>query len=247
MTGPTYGRIPDFEVVEAVQQIAGDGLGSHGWKVPGVIDWSSQHYNPNVDVTKDTTTLFASDRDVWLFLCDDRNPIEIGKLQDGSPDLVFRGFYVANSEVGAKSLVIACMYLRGVCQNRCLWGVEGFQQLDIRHTSGAPDRFIDEAAPALVQFANGSTEKFLDGVQAARDAKIASDEDEALAWLRARGLSRRRASQIVTAVAEEEGHPIRSVWDAAQGITAIARSIPHQDARIELERVAGGILDRIAA
>ena len=53
-------------------------------------------HNPFVDITKDTTTLYASDRDVFLFLVDDTNPIEAGRLADGSPDLYFRGFYCWN-------------------------------------------------------------------------------------------------------------------------------------------------------
>ena len=48
-----------------------------------------------------------SDRDVFLFLEDDLNPIEAGLLPDGAPDLYFRGFYCWNSEVGAKTLGIA--------------------------------------------------------------------------------------------------------------------------------------------
>ena len=46
---------------------------------------------------------------------------------------------------------------------------------------------------------------------------------------------------------QEEQKPIRNVWDAAQGITAIARDIPHQDARVTLERTAGSLLDKVAA
>jgi hypothetical protein len=46
---------------------------------------------------------------------------------------------------------------------------------------------------------------------------------------------------------EEEGRPVETVWDAAQAITAIARDIPHQDARIEIERKAGALLDKVAA
>jgi len=41
---------------------------------------------------------------VFLFLVHDLNPIEAGRLPDGSPDLYFRGFYCWNSEVGAKTL-----------------------------------------------------------------------------------------------------------------------------------------------
>src|ERR1700758_463707 len=87
VTGPDYGRIFDHELVAAVQKIAGNGTGDTRWKVPGVLDWSTGVYNPHVDITRDTTTLYASDRDVFLFLVDDRNPIEAGRLRDGSPDL----------------------------------------------------------------------------------------------------------------------------------------------------------------
>ena len=116
-------------------------------------------YDPEIPVTKDTTTLFASDRDVFVFLVDDRNPIEVGKLANGEPDLMFRGFYAWNSETGSKTAGIAAMYLRGVCMNRCLWGVENFHEIKIRHTKFAPDRFAQEAYPALQSFATGSTTK----------------------------------------------------------------------------------------
>ena len=76
VTSPDYGRIFDHELVEAVQRIAGNGTGDTRWKVPGVLDWSTGIYNPRVDIPKDTTTLYASDRDVFVFLVDDLNPIE---------------------------------------------------------------------------------------------------------------------------------------------------------------------------
>src|SRR3546814_4893333 len=79
-------------------KIAGDGVGQTRWKVPGVLDWSNMHYNPYVDVSRDTTTLYASDRDVFLFLVDDTHPIEAGQLPNGEPALYFRGFYRWNSE-----------------------------------------------------------------------------------------------------------------------------------------------------
>jgi hypothetical protein len=154
VTGPDYGRIYDHELVSAVQRIAGDGVGDTRWKVPGVLDWSTGIYNPHVDVSEETTTLYASDRDVFLFLVDDLKPIEAGRLPDGSPDLFFRGFYCWNSEVGAKTLGIASFYLRAVCQNRNLWGVEDFEEITIRHSKYAAARFAHEAAPALARFAD---------------------------------------------------------------------------------------------
>ena len=97
------------------------------------------------------------------------DPIEAGRLPDGSPDLYFRGFYCWNSEVGAKTLGIASFYLRGVCQNRNLWGVEDFEEISIRHSKYAASRFVHEAAPALSNFANSSPMPFVKGVKVARE------------------------------------------------------------------------------
>src|SRR3546814_740651 len=121
-------------------KIAGNGVSDTRWKVPGVLDWRSMRYNPYVDVTRETTTLYASDRDVFLFLVDDIHPIEAGKLPNGEPDLFFRGFYCWDSEVGSKTLGIATFYLRAVCMNRNLWGVENFEEISIRHSKFAANR-----------------------------------------------------------------------------------------------------------
>ena len=248
-TGPDYGRIFDWEILEPIKNLvdASDGR----WKVPGMMTGSRDGmavYDPELPVTNDTTTLFASDRDVFVFLVDDRNPIEVGKLANGEPDLMFRGFYAWNSETGSKTAGIAAMYLRGVCMNRNLWGVENFHEIKIRHTKFAPDRFAMEARPALQSFANGSTFSFVEGVQAAKAAKIASDDEERLEFLSKRaGLSGRMAKAAAARHLKEEGRPVENVWDAAQAITAIARDVPHQDARIEVEKKAGVLLDKVTA
>ncbi len=169
VTGPDYGRIHDFELVDAVMRIAGNGTGDTRWKVPGVLDWRTMTYNPHVDISKETTTLYASDRDVFLFLCDDTNPIEAGRLPNGEPDLYFRGFYCWNSEVGSRTLGISSFYLRAVCANRNLWGVEQFEQVTIRHSKHAAHRFAAEAAPALKSFADSSAAGFVSGIRAARE------------------------------------------------------------------------------
>ena len=248
-TGPDYGRIYDWEILEPVKKLVDESGGR--WKVPGMMTGSRDGlalYDPDVPVTMDTTTLFASDRDVFVFLVDDRNPIEVGKLPNGDPDLMFRGFYAWNSETGSKTAGIAAMYLRGVCMNRNLWGVENFQEIKIRHTKFAPDRFAMEARPALVSFAHGSTSTFVEGVQAAKAAKIAHDDESRLEFLSKRaGLSGRMAKAANARHLKEEGRPVETVWDAAQAITAIARDIPHQDARIEVERKAGSLMDKVAA
>ena len=241
VTGPDYGRIWDHELVGAIRNM----VGGTDWKVPGVLDWSTMHHNPNVDVTKDTTTLYASDRDVFVFLVDDRNPIEAGRLPNGEPDLYFRGFYAWNSEVGSTVLGIASFYLRGVCQNRNLWGVEGMEEIKIRHSKFAANRFAAEATPALASFARSSPDSFISGVKAARDAKVASDDDERGAFLRKRGFGKGDTQAIIDAVFREEGHPAETVYDFVQGITALARTKTHQDARLAMEKQAKRLMEAV--
>ncbi|ABQ66564.1 hypothetical protein Swit_0193 [Rhizorhabdus wittichii RW1] len=242
VTGPDYGRIWDHELVAAAMQIAGNGTGDTRWKVPGVLDWSTMTHNPFVEVTKDTTTLYASDRDVFLFLVDDAHPIEAGRLPNGDPDLYFRGFYCWNSEVGSKTLGVASFYLRAVCMNRNIWGAEGFEEISIRHSKFAANRFAHEAAPALERFATSSPAPFMAGIKQARAQIVARDDDDRQDFLRKRGFSKGETEKIIATVLDEEGRPPASIFDFVQGITAVARAKPHQDARLALEARAGKML-----
>ena len=246
VTGPDYGRIWDHELVEAVMRIAGNGTGDTRWKVPGLLDWSTMTHIPFVEVTKDTTTLYASDRDVFLFLVDDAHPIEAGRLPNGDPDLYFRGFYAWNSEVGSKTLGIASFYLRAVCMNRNIWGAEGFEEISIRHSKFAGHRFAHQAAPALQRFADSSPMPFMAGIRAAREAIVARKDEDRETFLRKRGFSRPETEKIIATVLAEEGRPPESVFDFVQGITALARTRPHQDARLELEAKAAKLLSAAA-
>ena len=246
VTGPDYGRIWDHELVAAVMSIAGNGADDTNWKVPGALNWASMTHNPFVDVTKDTTTLYASDRDVFLFLVDDTRPIEVGRLPNGEPDLYFRGFYCWNSEVGSKTLGIASFYLRAVCMNRNLWGVEGFEEIGIRHSKFAGRRFVREAIPALANFARSSPAPFAAGIKAARERIVARSDEERESFLRKRGFGKSDTAKVISTVLDEEGRPPESVFDFAQGIAALARSRPHQDSRLELEGRAKLLLEAAA-
>ncbi len=149
-----------------------------------------------------TTTLYASDRDVFLFLVDDRNPIEAETLTDGSPDLFFRGFYCWSSEVGVKALGIASFHLRAVCQNRNLWGVEDFQEISIRPSKYAANRFAHEAVPVLASFADFSPQSLVQDIRPAREQIageriVARSDYDHTDFLRKRGFSKMESGKFV--------------------------------------------------
>ncbi|RWK67743.1 MAG: DUF932 domain-containing protein, partial [Mesorhizobium sp.] len=65
-------------------------------------------------------------------------------------------------------------------------------------------------------------------------------------FLRKRGFSKADTAKIIETVLAEEGRKPASVFDFVQGITAVARDKPHQDARLDLEGKAKKLLDRAA-
>jgi hypothetical protein len=137
---------------------------------------------------------------------------------------------------------MASFYLRAVCMNRNIWGAEGFEEISIRHSKFAAHRFAHQASPALERFATSSPVPFATGIRAAREAIVARKDDERESFLRKRGFSVGEANRIIARVLEEEGRPPASIFDFVQGITAVARDKPHQDARLELEGKAARLL-----
>ncbi len=245
MTGPKYGRIWDHEIVGLIRELcARDGA---QWKVPGVLDWGSTTYDAEREITKDTTTLYASDRDVFVFLVDDLNPIEIGKLRNGDPDLMFRGFYAWNSEVGSRTFGMATMYMRAVCENRILWGVEQFTEKKFRHTKNARQRLFQDVFPMLREYRQSDPLRVIQGVQDAQKAIVANTEDKLVSFFHGAGGYSGKESKVLALEYQEQHHTWdANAWDVAQLMTSRVQAIEHTDARIKVEQRAGVILDKVA-
>ena len=96
---------------------------------------------------------------------------------------------------------------------------------------------IDEIAPALESYSNASTRGITAAIEDARSKKI----DDVEKFLAER-FGRRMISSLTKVHELEEGRPIETLWDATTAVTAYARSIEHQDRRVEVERQAGEIL-----
>lgn len=162
--------------------------------------------------------------------------------------MLFRGFYCWNSEVGASVFGITTFLYRYVCDNRIIWGATDVKELRIRHTGGAPERFAYEGAQYLSRYADESTERIVQQITAAKRTEIETKEpgtEGMTAWLQSRGFTKTQAKASVDSAVAEEGKA-RSVWDIINGVTGYARSIPHTDARVELEAKAGKLMELVA-
>lgn len=237
VTGPRYGRIWNQDVINPLIDHVGDGVTGQ-WRVPG-------EFGKAVQVSKENTTLYAGDRDCFIFLADEERRITLPNRRDGKSGSLARGFFVYNSEVGDKTFGIETFLFDYACSNRIVWGVQEHKALKIRHSANAPDRFFAEIAPALKAYTESSDMRLLSTLTSAQDSRIGDEKD--VSEFLAKRFGPRRVQAMKTAHELEEGRPIASLWDAVTAATAVARGIEWQDERVELEREAGKILDLVAA
>jgi hypothetical protein len=229
-TGPRYGRVWNGDILNGLVDRFGDGVNGQ-WRVPG-------EFGKRVEISKANTTLFASDRDFFVFLADEDHRIELKNRRNGKPGSLARGFFVWNSEVGAQTLGIATFLFDYACSNRIVWGAEEYNEIRIRHTVSAPDRWLEEVTPALQTYAKSSTRGIVQAIEDARKDRMGDKLNEFLT----QRFSKSIAWNMQNVHKLEEGRPIENRWDVVVAATAVARGIPHQDARVDLERKAGELL-----
>lgn len=229
-TGPKYGRIFNAEITDKLCTMFGDGV-TGDWRVPG-------EFGRDVTVTKANTTIYGSDRDMFVFLADEHNRIDIPDRRDGQSGSMARGFFVWNSEVGAATLGAAFFLFDYVCGNRIVWGVQGFTEKRIRHTVSAPDRWLETIQPILIEYSNASTAPIVDTIRNAQAYRLDDVKD-----FLAKRFTPALATNISAAYEQDEGKPIETLYDVVTGLTAHARTVPYQAERVVLETQAGNILE----
>lgn len=238
VNGPNYGRIWNARATAALVEAFGDGRTGQ-WRVPG-------EFGKQVDITKENTTLYASDRDMVVFLADENKSVDVPNRRDGKTGRLSQGIAFGNSDVGGGTLWMADFIFDHFCKNRTIWGLRNVQELSIRHTASAPHRFLSEVVPALREIARSQIRLQEAQIVAAQQAKI----DDLDKFLTSRKFSRSQVSGIKAAYKTDEGVELgltsSSIWDAVVGITAYARGIEYQDARVDIERAAGKILQMAA-
>lgn len=244
ITSVNYGRIPDHAMVAQLGEILG--RGNVEWKVPGTMDWAAGAYDPDAI---GSGTLGMGERDCFIFLCADRDAIQVGYLDDGSPDLVFRAFFARNSEVGAYKFEIVMMLLRGVCENRCLWGMETMMQVSMQHRRRAPERFADEILPALDAIADMPVDPIVASIKAAQTpvALLQGDKETTPAEAQIKFLvdqlkfTKGQAKAIVAH--DAPGTPrVESMWDLMNKATSYAQTADFADDRFAIEAKASKLL-----
>lgn len=186
--------------------------------------------------------LYASDRDVFMFMIDGGSILEAGPRAE-----LNRGFFVWNSEVGSKTFGLCTFLFNKVCGNNIVWGATDVNRLVIRHTSGGPARFDAQAMPALLDYVNASAAPVENTIREAAGKIVWDGKDASFAGLleylsKASKFSKAEVRSAIDFAKAEEGD-CRTLWQLVQGFTAYARGFDWVDARIDLETRAGKLLN----
>jgi hypothetical protein len=243
MTGPTYGRIWDADVVSAVSKLV---------EKTGGKFYNPKAYNPDGGHGEEPkpSGLYASDRDCFMFLIDGGSKLDCGERAQ-----LNRGIIVWNSEVGSRSFGLMTFLFNECCGNHIIWGAQNVNKLVIRHTEGGPTRFEKEVSGALLNHMNDMNTQDADTIRRSGEVKLAdmvNFPNEGVlseAWQKLfaekHGFTRGELREAIAAAEREEGG-CSTLWDMVQGLTAYARKFEHVDTRLNLETRAGKLLELVA-
>lgn len=244
VTSPTYGRIWDADVCDMAGRIVERSEG----RFHNPLAYTHNGQGLGGITGQAPSGLYASDRDCFIFMIDGGSILEAGPRAQ-----LNRGFFLWNSEVGSASFGLMTFLFNVVCGNNIVWGAQEVNKLVIRHSSGGPARFDNEAFPSLMAYANASSQPLLDGIHAAQNAILPRDTGKPAPTIenvldytaKAAKFTRTEAREAVEYALREEGQCV-TAWDLVQGFTASAREIAFVDARIDLERRAGKVISMVA-
>jgi hypothetical protein len=234
VTSTTYGRIWDADCVDCVGRI--------------VERTGGKFYNPKAYCEGGVkgSGLYASDRDVFMFMIDGGSLLDVGPRAQ-----LNRGFFLWNSETGARSFGLMTFLFNVCCGNHIVWGAQDITKYVIRHTEGGPARFDGEAAPKLLEYCNRSASADMDAIKRAQDRLLVDAGQKVTVETvldfasKAAKFTRPEISSAIDFAKSEEGD-CRTVWHLVQGLTAYARGFDYVDSRIDLETRAGKILNLVA-
>ena len=222
-TSQSYGRIWDADVVENLIK----GVEGSSWKTPPAKQMNES----------ENSGLYASDRDMFVFMVNDENPIEIGNAKLG------RGFFCWNSETGASTFGITTFLYNYICGNHIVWGAEQVQELKIVHKNHALERFYTQAIPALNRFVENRSlgDNIKTDISRTMNEKVGNNLEQTLEWFRNKPFTRKEISKA-REVGVESGEDTSTLWGMIQGLTYVARDMPYIDRKVNLERRAGMLL-----
>lgn len=226
-TGPEYGRIWNTDVLDMVNRFN---------------DMSGGAFYAPWDWTKKFRSLFAGDRDMFVFMIDGGSIVDGG----GERDQLHRGFYTWNSEVGRSTWGISMFLFQECCGNFQIWGQTQKVEIKMRHTKNAPIKF-GEIYENLQQYLTGSTVDEVAMIKRAKQFELPADDNARFNWVLDQGLFTKTEAKGGIEIALETIGDCKNLWQLVDGMTMLSRSYKYMDERLDLDKRAGKLMDLVIA
>lgn len=256
----SYQRIWNYEVGQRLME-----LESQGWRVPparpaGSGDQARTRIATEADVLANRSSglsvqvgdsispagVYASDRDMFVFLVNESKTVD-----DGTGSGLSRFLMLWNSEVGNKSFGGMGGYYKSVCGNHIVWDATDVMEFRIRHTGKARSRAWQQLHMDVRQYSNQTVQGTELKIKQARSYELGSDKDSVIE--KVLGFARKKRIDITKVNLESaydaaERHedwyncPPTTVYGVVNGLTEVSQRSSHASDRAKMDRAAGKIM-----
>jgi hypothetical protein len=191
--------------------------------------------------------LYASDKDIFIFLINEENPID-----DGTPHPLFRGMILWNSEVGDMSLGGMAFLLKGVCGNHIIHDAKSVFEFNFRHVGSIQERANAALEVRLKQYADDSVNEQQGKIVAAKSKVLGASKDDVieavLAFARTKKIPVLTQNLLESAYDQAVEHEAwygdpTTVYGVVNGITEVSQRQGHTDDRHAIDRAAGRVME----
>lgn len=256
VTSDGYSRIWNHEVAEMALALEEDG----GWvtpparpsAIPGVpvrkateadILKRGSHLSLGISEGDDISPagLYASDHDCFIF------QVNVDRAIDaGGGEMLYRGVFWRNSEVGEARFTGTMFLFDTVCGNHIVWGARIIEEISIVHRGNANEVFREAMARAtsMMELPAGDDEN---RIKAAKLYEIAPGRAEVVDTIfkKGWGLSKQECDNAYVLAqrhAEDHNTEPNTAWGYASGLTRLSQG-QFADKRDSMDRAAGRILE----
>ena len=244
MSGSAYQRIWNAEIADWALDLQAR---QPSWQFPepfrtasgetGIASWGKAD-------GKQAPTAFASDVDVFLFLCDYERGVDLGDAGQ-----LARGFFIENPEIPGKSFRGTFFLFDSVCCNLIVWGVQDLHEVNVKHVGEARRKAFEELAAQVNRYAHESAAEQEQTIRQAMEITLGKDEDEVVTTVNRKGygLTRQtlREAFAVADATPRYGSPT-SIWGMVNGLTEVSQQTVYADQRAAIDRGAGKLLQLAA-
>lgn len=227
-----YQRVPDVDVAEFVRDLSF----KYGYEPAGKFAGIRGGLAP---VRPEATGLYASDRDVFMFLAYEKEPFEV------NGEAFYHLTMVWNSEVGSRTLgFLTCLY-RYICGNHIVWGARDIVEFSQKHIGTSSDvlRNYSKIMEGYDKYRQQMQQISIAQINIAQRKEFADKIENAEKKLQAY-MSLKDARGALEFIHDERAYPKNpmSVYGIAQGVTLYSQTMPNANYRHALDLSAGNMM-----